>query len=282
METSSYLIKQASADLVKAGIDSPRLSARLIMALILGCTQEKILTCPDLVLGREDVSRFMGLVARRARGEPVAYITGYKEFFGYDFAVDKNVLIPRPDTEVLVEAALSHFKSSCRDPVFADIGTGSGAIAVAIALEMPSCLGLACDISLPAVRVARLNALKHGILDRICFFRSDLGMGIKPRSLDFIVSNPPYLSAEDFSGISTEVSGFEPLNALVSPEGGLLHFKRLESIACSLLKENGTVFLEMGKDQGIQVADIFSQWKDVAVYKDLAGHDRVFSCVNQR
>ena len=281
METSSYLINQASKDLVKAGVDSPRLSARLIMALILGCTQEKLMTFPDLVLSREDVFRFMGLVARRVRGEPMAYITGYKEFFGYDFTVDENVLIPRPETEVLVEIALSHFKS-CRDPVFADIGTGSGAIAVAIGLEMPSCFGLACDISLPAVRIARLNALKHGILGRICFFRSDLGMGIKPRSLDFIVSNPPYLSTEDFSGISTEVSGFEPLNALVSPEGGLLHFKRLESIAGSLLKENGMVFLEMGKDQGIQVADIFSQWKNAAVYKDLAGHDRVFSCVKKR
>lgn len=279
-ETSSYLINKASADLVRAEVDSPRLSARLIMAWVLGCSQEKLLTNPDLVPSREKASLFWKLVARRARGEPLAYITGHKEFYGFDFVVDESVLIPRPETEILVETAIDQYKSS-RDFVFADIGTGSGAIAVTLAIEMPFCFGLACDLSLPAIRIARSNALRHGVQDRICCFRSDLGQGIKPGSIDFIVSNPPYLSNEEFRQTSAEIFGYEPYTALVSAEDGLLHFKRLEIVAGSILKKNGMIFLEMGKDQGNQVAGIFSRWRNITVNKDLAGFDRVLTCVKQ-
>ena len=279
METSSYLIKEAAVALGKAKVDSPRLSARLIMALVLDCSQEKIFTYPDRVLSRENIIRFRSLVARRIQGEPLSYIAGQKEFYGLEFVVNENVLIPRPETEILVEMVINHYKS-CRKPVFADIGTGSGAIAVTIAREITSCLGLACDISLQAIRIARVNALKHGVQNRICFFKSDLGMGIKPHSLDFIISNPPYLSKEEFAETSIEVSRYEPVQALVSPEGGLFHFRRLEKIAGFLLKKNGMLFLEIGKDQGTRVADIYSKWKDVAVHKDLADRDRVLSCIN--
>jgi release factor glutamine methyltransferase len=278
LETLSQLIKEAAAALDRAGIDSPRLSARLIMALVLDCSQEKILSYPDFVLSRKQAGLFRKLVARRLMGEPLAYITGHKEFFGYDFMVDESVLIPRPETEILVELAIDVFKSR-GSPLFFDIGTGSGSIAVTLALEMPSSSGLACDVSLPAVRVARGNARSHHVQKRICFFLSDLGMAVKPGTIDFIASNPPYLSREEFNQASIEVSGFEPFEALVSPGKGLLYFRRLESIARHLLKEKGMIFLEMGKDQGVQVANIFQNWKDVVIHKDLAGHDRVLSCV---
>ncbi len=278
METSSQLINEAAIALSRARVDSPRLSARLIMALVLECSQEKLLSYPDLVLSPENILRFRNMVARRIKGEPLAYIAGYKEFYGFDFLVNKNVLIPRPETETLVELAVERFKL-LTNPVFADIGTGSGVIAVTLALEMPSCSGLACDISMPAIKVARQNAIKHHVLDRLCFFKSDLGMAIKSQSIDFIISNPPYLSKEEFSESSFEVSGYEPFKALVSPEKGLLHFKRLERIAWHALKEKGIIFLEMGKDQGAAVTQIFFRWKDITIHKDLAGFDRILSCV---
>lgn len=278
LETVSFLINEAAAALGKAGVDSPRLCARLIMAHVLGCSQEKLLTYPHIPLSSEEKSVFRSLVARRSRGEPLAYITGHKEFYGFDFAVDKNVLIPRPETEILVETVLNHYKS--RQPcVFTDIGAGSGILAVTLAIEMPFSFALACDISLAAVRMARQNAVRHGAQSRISFFKSDLGTGIKPSALDFIVSNPPYLSSDEFAAASFEVSKFEPYKALVSMENGCYHFRRLESIAQCVLKENGMIFLEMGKDQGAYLADLFSRWKDVTVYKDLAGHDRVLSAV---
>jgi release factor glutamine methyltransferase len=278
--TSSHLIIQASADLVRAEVDSPRLCARLIMAWVLGCSQEKLLTYPNLVLSMEEKSLFMELVARRARGEPLAYITGHKEFYGLDFMVDKSVLIPRPETELLVDSVIERYRFH-PGVVFLDVGTGSGAIAVTLAHEMPESTGLACDLSLSAVKIAKGNALRHGVLDRICFFRSDLGRGIKPGSIDLVVANLPYLSREEFRQTSIEVSGYEPYAALVSEEDGLGHFRRLEVVVHAVLNKNGMVFLEMGKDQGEQVAGIFSGWKDIAVHKDLAGLDRVLTCVRQ-
>lgn len=280
LTTSSQLIIQASADLVRAEVDSPRLCARLIMGWVLGCSQEKLLTFPDLVLSTEEKSLFMELVARRARGEPLAYITGRKEFYGLEFIVDKRVLIPRPETELLVDAVIERYRLH-PGFVFLDVGTGSGAIAVTLALEIPKSTGLACDLSLSAVKVAKGNALRHGLLDRICFFRSDLGQGVKPGSIDLVVANPPYLSDEEFRRTSIEVSGYEPYTALVAEEEGLGHFRRLEIIAWEVLNKNGMVFLEIGKDQGEEVAGIFSRWKNIAIHKDLAGLDRVLTCVRQ-
>ncbi|MFO7728756.1 MAG: peptide chain release factor N(5)-glutamine methyltransferase [Desulfonatronovibrio sp.] len=280
LETVSPLINEAAAALDRAGVDSPRLCARLIMAHVLGCTREKLLTYPDTPLSFDDKSVFWRLIARRSRGEPLAYITGHKEFYGLDFGVDENVLIPRPETEILVETVLNHYKS--RQPcVFADIGTGSGILAVTLAVEMPSSFSLACDISPAALGVAGQNAVKHGVQGRTGFFTSDLGTGIKTSALDFIVSNPPYLSSDEFSNVSFEISKFEPYKALVSMENGYCHFRRLESIAHRILREKGMIFLEMGKDQGAHLANLFSRWKDVTVYKDLAGHDRVLSAVKK-
>ncbi|MFP4107700.1 MAG: peptide chain release factor N(5)-glutamine methyltransferase [Desulfonatronovibrio sp.] len=278
LETVSSLINEAATALGRAGVDSPRLCARLIMAHVLGCSQEKLLTYPDIPLSSKEKPVFRSLIARRSRGEPLAYITGHKEFYGFDFAVDKDVLIPRPETEILVETVLNHYKS--RQPcVFADIGTGSGILAVTLAIEMPSSFALACDISFAALGIARQNAITHGVQNRIGFLKSDLGSGVKFSGLDFIVSNPPYLSSDDFAAASYEVSKFEPYKALVSMENGYCHFRRLESIAHCILKKKGMIFLEMGKDQGPFLAGLFSRWKDVTVYKDLAGHDRVLSAV---
>ena len=272
----SSLINNAAALLSRAKVDSPRLCSRLLLARVLGCSQESLLVNQDHVPAFQEISLFSSLVSRRSQGEPLAYITGHKEFYGLDFVVDKNVLIPRPETELLVETAVSRYKTS-QSPVFADIGTGSGILAICLASIMPGSLANASDIDMAALRVARRNASIHRVQNSIIFIQSDLGRGIKQGSLDFVVSNPPYLSEDDFAEVSCEISGFEPYHALVSPENGLFHFRILEEISWLLLKDGGMIFLEMGQDQGKHIAEIYSRWREIAVYKDLAGHDRVFA-----
>lgn len=271
-------INQATSILTDAGVDSPRLSSRLIMAFVLGCSQEKLILYPYHNLTPAQYSSFNDLVARRASGEPLAYLVSQKEFYGRDFFVTRDVLVPRPETEQLIELAVSSFanKSSL---LCLDIGSGSGVLAVTMALEIPGCQCLGCDISLPALKIAGQNAEKHSVSDVVSFFASDMGKGIKPGSLDFIVSNPPYLSESELGTVSKEVAGFEPHHALVSAEDGYYHLRRLEETAGLTLRRQGMVFAEMGKDQGERLKRIFSSWMNVTVHRDLAGHDRVLTAV---
>lgn len=272
------LINQATSILTDAGVDSPRLSSRLIMAFVLGWSQEKLVLHPHYQLTPALCSDFDDLLARRASGEPLAYLVGQKEFYGREFAVDRDVLVPRPETEQIIELAVSSFEHKS-NLLCLDVGTGSGILAITMALEIPGCQCLGCDISFPALKIARQNAEKHSVSDVAFFFASDMGKEIKPGSIDFIVSNPPYLSEFELKVVSKEVAGFEPHQALVSAEDGFYHLRRLEKTAGLTLKKQGMVFAEMGKDQGESLKRIFSSWMSVTVHKDLAGHDRVLTAV---
>ncbi|WP_028574255.1 peptide chain release factor N(5)-glutamine methyltransferase [Desulfonatronovibrio hydrogenovorans] len=267
------MINEGAAALEESGVDSPRLSSRLLMAHVLGCSQERLLAGPHTCLSPDQAFAFRAFLARRLAGEPVAYILGYKEFYGLDFKVDGRVLIPRPETELLVDLARDFSRGGSE--LFADLGTGSGALAVSIARELPMSFGLACDICPGAIAVARQNALLHGVGQRVMFFISDMGMGIKPGCLDFIFSNPPYLSESELLRVSREVSRYEPRQALVSGCSGLEHIQRLETVSRVLLKSGGMIFLEMGSNQSRAVQDIFSDWTRVSIHKDLAGHERI-------
>ncbi|MFN2341978.1 MAG: peptide chain release factor N(5)-glutamine methyltransferase [Desulfonatronovibrio sp.] len=272
------LINHSASILTEAGVDSPRLSSRLIMAFVLGWSQEKLILYPHHHLTPAQYSHFNDLLIRRSSGEPLAYLVGQKEFYGREFAVNRDVLVPRPETEQIIELTVSVFDHKSR-VVCLDIGTGSGILAITIALEIPGCQCLGCDISLPALEVARQNAEKHSVLGKTWFLASDMGKGIKSESLDFIVSNPPYLSEFEFGQVSKEVAEFEPRHALVSAGDGYYHFKRLEKTAALILKKQGMVFVEMGRDQGENLKRIFSSWVDVNVHKDLSGHDRILTAV---
>lgn len=272
------LINQAASILTDAGVDSPRLSSRLIMAFVLGWSQEKLILYPHQNLTSTQYSSFNDLVIRRASGEPLAYLMNQKEFYGRIFFVDRDVLVPRPETEQIIELAVSRFENKSNSACL-DIGTGSGILAVTMALEISGCQCLGCDISIPALKVARQNAVRHSVSGRAFFFASDMGKGIKPCSFDFIVSNPPYLSESEMGRVSKEVSEFEPHHALVSAEDGFYHLRCLEETAGFALKRQGIVFAEMGRDQGERLKRIFSSWVNVTVHKDLSGHDRILTAV---
>ena len=273
MNTIASMLARGTDELRRAGVDSPGLSARVLLAHALNLPIEKLVLVFQDQASDEIRRHYEVLIARRNRGEPVAYILGRKEFYSLDFQVSPQVLIPRPETELLVELVGNSY-SRQQKKVFADLGTGSGILGICIAHDFPLFQALACDISEQALAVARSNACMHHVSERILFFRGDMGAGIRPRSLDFIVCNPPYISAEEYIRLGFEVRGFEPGEALLSGERGLGHIKRLEHEAARLLRDSGRVFLEMGSTQAGHVRRIFSHWSSCRIYQDLAGLDR--------
>jgi len=273
VNTIASMLVRGTDELRRAGVDSPGLSARVLLAHALNLPTEKLVLVFQDQASHEIRRHYQELIVRRSSGEPVAYILGRKEFYSLDFQVSPHVLIPRPETELLVEL-VGDIYSPEQPKVFADLGTGSGILGICISIDFPLFQCLACDISKQALSVARSNACMHRVSERILFFRGDMGAGIKSQSLDFIVCNPPYISARELAGLGPEVRDFEPGQALLSEERGLGHIKRLEQEAARLLRGSGRVFLEMGSTQAAHVRQIFSHWSRCHIYKDLAGLDR--------
>ena len=261
-----------------AGVDSPRLSARLLHAHVLGMEHHLLTIERDRVPTNAESAALDALAERRALGCPVALLLGRKEFFGRDFLVNEHTLVPRPETEHLVEAALERLDPAA--PLrFTDLGTGSGALAVTLALEFPGSCGLALDLSAPALDTARENARRLGAADRLRFVRADFTRPFaRPASLDLVAANPPYVSEEEYAGLSPEVRLYEPASALVSPERGLRHLGRLIPLAAEALRPGGLLLVEMGAGQGAAVSGLLARafpGGRIAVLRDLAGLDRV-------
>lgn len=273
---------QATLTLERGEVDSPALSAQLLLAHVLDLPRLEMLARRKLSLRHDQWLLFQELVARRSRGEPVAMILGRKEFYGRDFLVTRDVLVPRPETEHLVETALARCPAGA--PLFfADLGCGSGALAVTLACELPLARGLALDISCPALAVARENARRHGVLQRMQLVEADFCHApLRCDAFDLIVANPPYVSAIEYLELSREVRDFEPRQALVPLQGGGAH--GLESLAGLLpearraLRPNGRLLAEIGAGQGreaLRLADAHGPWRHATVLPDLAGRDRV-------
>ncbi len=225
-------------------------------------------------------SSFAALVRRRRSHEPTAYITGHKEFFGLDFHVDKSVLIPRPESELLVENAIylasTAFAGSC---FIADVGTGCGAIAVAVAVNVPHARIHAMDLSQRALMVASVNCARHGVDDRVALSQGDL-LGPLPEPVHLVVANLPYVRESELPQLSPEVSEFEPRIALNGGGDGLRAIQRLLSQARGNLLRGGAVLLEIGCDQGREVCGMARSLLpdcDIEVVADLCGLDRVVS-----
>ena len=268
----------AEAVLRAADVDSPRLSAQLMAACSLGVERQDLLLRLDNPLTAEESARLEALTARRAGGEPAAYILGTREFYGLDFAVSPSVLIPRPETELVVEEALRLFPPD--SPVrFADLGTGSGALAVTLAALRPAWRGLALDRSADALAVARANAAAHGVLPRLLTVRADFAALPAPLSgFDLVVSNPPYVSEAEWEGLSREVASFEPRCALVAGATGLEAAAVLTPAAAKALRPGGVLLMEIGAGQGEAAQALLRDqgaWRRVQVLPDLAGRDRV-------
>jgi release factor glutamine methyltransferase len=273
------LVRSAAAQLAEAGIETARLDAEILMAEAAGTSRPRLLA--GLVAFTPGLrAHFAEFVARRARREPIAYILGRKEFFSLDFAVTPSVLIPRPETETLVAAALDFVAGRPDSPVI-DIGTGPGTIAIAIAGNAPRAGIVATDISGQALAVARDNAGRLGCADRIDFRRADcwaaLDGGASPGRFGLVVSNPPYIPDGELDILSPEIR-FEPRLALAGGPDGLDFYRRLAAEIRDHLEPAGRVLVEVGtRDQAAAVAAIFrcAGCTATEVIGDLAGEARV-------
>jgi release factor glutamine methyltransferase len=259
------------------GIVSAALDAEVLLSHVTGLDRAALYSKLDRPLGNDEAAQFNNLTSRRLSGEPVAYITGHKEFMGLDFFVSRAVLIPRPETEQLVETALKILPSS---PVVIDVGTGSGAIAVSLAFYNREALVYATDRSGEALEVARRNAVRHGVSDRIFLYQGDLLQPLKvcleAGRADLVAANLPYIAESDLPRLPGEVRMFEPQLALNGGADGLEHYRRLVPEAAAFLKRDGFLMMEIGWDQGWAAAALFdAQGWDAKVAQDLAGHDRL-------
>lgn len=272
-------LKRAASELEAAGIDSPALSAQMILAHVLNSDRFELIVRPDRILTRREKKHFESLVFRRRKGAPAAYLVGEKEFFGLDFLVNEHVLIPRPETEGIVEEVFNFFPDREQGFCFADLGTGSGALAVTIRSFFPNSFGVATDTSLSALRTARENAKRHGVDGKLVFVRADMGRALAPDGFDLVVSNPPYVSTEEFASLSREISAFEPKGALLAGEDGLRFYPAIARDAAAGLKKGGKILVEIGRDQGEDVLSVFRGFSRTRVIKDLAGWDRIVAGV---
>ncbi len=256
-----------------AGTDSPRADADILLTHVLERPRSYLLTWPERVLSPEQWTDFQALVARRARGEPIAYLIGSRGFFGLDLAVSPAVLIPRPETELLVEAALARLpEGPC---AVADFGTGSGAIALAIADARPDASVVAVEASPEALAVARANAERLG-LTNVDFRPGDWCSALVDERFDAIVSNPPYIRADDPHLAQGDVR-FEPAMALASGVDGLDAIRAILACAPAHLKPGGWLLFEHGYDQAEDVAALMraAGFAEVESLQDLQGHGRV-------
>ncbi len=259
--------------------ESARLECEMLLSHILGCQRHQLYVRGNEPLPREQLSAFRSMLDRRRKGEPIQYILGSREFMGLPFHVDDRVLIPRWETETLVEWLLNRWKSG---PVhILDLGTGSGAIAVSLAFYLPASRITAVDIGEEALLAARENAEQNGVADRIRFLQGDLFCALEDAGVgecfDGIVSNPPYIPTGDIGGLMTEVRDYEPRIALDGGEDGLGYYRRIAEAASPFLNRDGLVAVEMGYGQSPQVQDIFLQTGDYTlggIRKDLAGTER--------
>lgn len=267
---SRELISDATDRLAKAGVDSPRLDAELLLAEAAETDRAKIVA--GLVeLTADQAAHFAKLVARRERREPLAYITGTKGFRRIDLIVDENVLIPRPDTELLV--AVAKVDRPCG---ILDVATGSGAVALALADELPDATIVAADVSERALEIARKNVEHLNMGDRVTIKRSDLLDEIDG-TFDLITANLPYVTAAEYETLEPEITEFEPKLALVGGDDGLELVRRLAAQAPAALKPGGMLALEIGSEQAAATEQILKQagFTATEIHQDLAGHDRV-------
>lgn len=281
--TLRALVRDAADLLAKAGADAPRLSVQVLAASVLGCPRLDVLLDLDRVVSEDEAGRILELAQRRAGGEPLAYITGAREFYGLEFLVCPGVLIPRPETEGIVDEALHAFPPD-EALRFADMGTGSGALGVAIAANLPRAAGVLVDTSLAALLVARGNAARNGVDSRLAVVQGDFMAPLfRPASLDLIVSNPPYIGESELADVEPDVLAWEPRQALVAGPTGLEAYPALAGLAWEALRAGGLALFEVGWRQAWNVEGILraAGFPDVRSVRDLAGNERIVAAIKR-
>ncbi len=281
--TVKSALRRAREQFKGYGMESPALDAEVLLSHVTGLNRAGLYREWERRLSEEEAARFFTLVERRTFGEPVAYLTGHKEFMGLDFVVNPHVLIPRPETELLVETALRLLPPA---PFIIEVGTGSGAITVSLACLIPDAVVYATDLSAEALAVARVNAAKYGVAGRVSFYHGDLmeplADCIPAGGADLIAANLPYIAREDLPGLPREVRLFEPTLALDGGTGGLALYRRLLPAAAGFLRQGGFLLMEIGYNQGRELTALLKKdqspvgnfW-EVTILKDLSGLDRL-------
>lgn len=263
-------LSEAARTLEANGINEPRLDAGLLMSHVIGRDRAFLVAHPEALMTERQLKQFEEFTDRRAQGEPLQYITGHQEFFKLDFEVTPDVLIPRPETELIVESALRLFQIDTPF-MFADIGTGSGCLAISILNECRKARAIAIDSSKQALRVAQRNADRHCVADRLRLIQSDLFDAISVNdTLDLIVSNPPYVSEGEMRTLQREVQR-EPRSALAGGNDGLALIRRLLLDAPGYLKREGYLIFEFGINQDVAIRDLLDRevWKLIEIRNDL-------------
>jgi release factor glutamine methyltransferase len=278
-------LTSATSRLTAANAPSPRMNAETLLMFTLGCDRAYLYGHPERELAGEEKTRYDEALAERARGVPAQYITGHQEFWGMDFIVSPAVLIPRPETEQVIETVLKlageKLKAADRSPrstqAIVDVGTGSGCIALALAKELPAAEIHATDVSSAALEIARANAARLQFDARIQFHETDLLRGLGPKSFDFVVSNPPYVGESEEDQVQLEVRKFEPRQAVFAGSTGLEVIARLIPQARACLKPGGWLVMEISGAIADSVLRLFPDWDAVQVVKDLQGIPRIIS-----
>ena len=287
-------LSSAIAHLTADHVPSPRLNAELLLMFTLDCDRAYLFAHPERELTAEEQTRYDAALADRRRGVPAQYITGHQEFWGIDLVVTPAVLIPRPETEHLIETVLelrtsdlrlqpsiaaSSSASEVRGPRtevrIVDVGTGSGCIALALAKEFPGAEIHACDVSPAALEIARANASRHQFEKRIQFHQADLLEGLNLVDLDFVVSNPPYVGESEEDQVQLEVRKFEPRNAVFAGPSGMEVIARLVPQAHEVLRPGGWLVLELSGTIAGPVQQLLAGWDDVLLIPDLQSIPRI-------
>ena len=280
-------LTSATARLIAQQVPSPRMNAELLIMFTLDCDRAYLYAHSERELTAEETQRYDDAIARRASGVPAQYITGHQEFWGLDLIVSPAVLIPRPETEHVVEVVLELIAACPTEnqrpragaPAphlsIADVGTGSGAIALALASELREAEIFATDISADALEIARANAARHDLSSRIVFHQTDLLNGLTHGEFDFVVSNPPYVGESEEERVQLEVRKFEPRNAVFAGPTGLEIIERLIPQARETLRPGGWLIFEISGTIAEGVRQLLEGWSDVKITNDLQGIARV-------
>jgi release factor glutamine methyltransferase len=278
--TIRRVLAWSADDLKKRGSTSPRLDAELLLGRVLKMDRVGLLLDAERPLAKPELTAYRELHQRRRAGEPVAYLLGVREFYGRPFRVDKRVLIPRPDTEALVEVALERTRRISLCARVLDLCTGSGCVAISLARERPTTRVLGADISADALVVAVENGIRLGAVN--CgFVRSDLFGAFQPGrdKFDLITANPPYIAESEIPTLAVDIRGFEPRLALTGGDDGLVVLRKIVAEAARFLDDDGVLACEIGSDQGEAARALFTAagFREVQTRKDYGGLERVVS-----
>ncbi|MDO8549384.1 MAG: peptide chain release factor N(5)-glutamine methyltransferase [Ignavibacteria bacterium] len=283
MLTILNAINLSTEFLEKKEIDTPRVNAELLLAHTLNCRRLDLYLSYDRPLSEEEVKIYREFIRRRSKSEPLQYIMGKVEFYGLEFKVNPSVLIPRQETEILVETIINSVSKDDKVKIL-EIGAGSGNISVSLAKYLPYAEITATDTSLPALETAKANAVLHNVSERIKFIKHNINSDELPNEeFDIIVSNPPYISKEEFPNLKDELKVYEPKDALTDYSDGLNYYRIITDKAKKMLKDMGKIFFEVGQGQAEDVKRILSgnNFSEINITKDYLKIDRVVWGINR-